>query len=202
MPTSRPRSGSHARRVALRASLQGGVLIAVAAIAATTVLLRAHGQRPSVVWLTVAGALVALGAARLQTASRWRTGRRSERLVARRLRRLQRRGWVIVNDVDRGRGNVDHLAIGPRGVFAIETKTTRRGGDELAQARANAAWAARRLGVAVTPVLCVAQRDQRPHVVAEVLCVDARRLPRALARHSHLAALNVAAVTARRSTQQ
>ncbi len=35
-------------------------------------------------------------------------------------------GWLTVHDVRTGRGNIDHIAIGPGGVFAIETKCKRR----------------------------------------------------------------------------
>jgi hypothetical protein len=139
--------------------------------------------RPALLLLAVAAVFLLLAGWRRGRAQRWRIGQRSERIVQRRLRALERRGWVIVHDVDRSRGNVDHLAIGPRGVFAIETKTARRGPDELAQARANAAWAASRLGVSVCPVLCVTSRRQRPRFIAGVLCVDVRRLQRALQRH-------------------
>jgi hypothetical protein len=113
---------------------------------------------------------------------RARGGAAGERRVARRLRRLSRRGWVVRNDVDRGRGNVDHLVLGPHGAFTIETKLTRRGRGELAQVRAHAAWASKRLGIPVVPVLCVVNRTQRPKLIAGVWCVDLRRLPRVLKR--------------------
>jgi hypothetical protein len=43
-------------------------------------------------------------------------------------------GWTLVDDVDTGRGNYDHIVAGPAGVFLIETKnltgiTEIRGGD-------------------------------------------------------------------------
>jgi len=34
-------------------------------------------------------------------------------------------GWHVLHDVDLGRGNVDHLVVGPGGIFAIETKSWR-----------------------------------------------------------------------------
>jgi hypothetical protein len=40
------------------------------------------------------------------------------------LRRLQRRGWAMVDDVPFEGWNVDHVLVGPGGVFAIETKWT------------------------------------------------------------------------------
>jgi hypothetical protein len=36
---------------------------------------------------------------------------------------LELRGWHAIHDVSLGRGNVDHIAIGPGGVFTVETKS-------------------------------------------------------------------------------
>jgi hypothetical protein len=36
---------------------------------------------------------------------------------------LAPRGWQAIHDVSLGRGNVDHIAIGPGGVFTVETKS-------------------------------------------------------------------------------
>jgi hypothetical protein len=55
-----------------------------------------------------------------------------ERVVAEHLEPLKRQGWRIFHDVPaaaNGRSfNLDHVAVGPQGVFAIETKTRRKGG--------------------------------------------------------------------------
>ena len=64
-------------------------------------------------------------------------GRIGERKVNRQLKKLKKRGYVILNDVllrrkDGNTTQIDHIAIGPTGVFVIETKN-RRGrveGDE------------------------------------------------------------------------
>ena len=40
----------------------------------------------------------------------------------RELERLYKEGFYVFHDWDTGRGNVDHFAIGPQGVFAVETK--------------------------------------------------------------------------------
>lgn len=53
-----------------------------------------------------------------------------ERLVAEKLRPLERSGWIVLHDVPMtgrsGSFNIDHVAIGPAGVFAVETKTPRK----------------------------------------------------------------------------
>lgn len=54
-----------------------------------------------------------------------------ERIVAECLEPLKQQGWRILHDVpfqnNGTRFNLDHVAIGPQGVFAIETKTRRKG---------------------------------------------------------------------------
>lgn len=53
---------------------------------------------------------------------RWRLGAEGERQTANALRPLTRRGWTLVNDVQTERGNIDHILVGPPGVFLLETK--------------------------------------------------------------------------------
>ncbi len=50
-------------------------------------------------------------------------GRDGERAVAERLEWLRRKDFVVFHDVPSGDANVDHVLIGPQGVFTIETKT-------------------------------------------------------------------------------
>jgi len=52
-----------------------------------------------------------------------RLGRDGERAVAEHLEWLRRKDFVIFHDVPNGDANVDHVVIGPQGVFTIETKT-------------------------------------------------------------------------------
>jgi Nuclease-related domain len=53
---------------------------------------------------------------------RWRHGAEGEQATARALRRLVGGGWTLVHDVDTGHGNLDHILVGPPGVFLLETK--------------------------------------------------------------------------------
>jgi Nuclease-related domain len=54
----------------------------------------------------------------------WQRGAQGERRTARLLGRLDRHGWAILHDlaVPGSRANIDHLAIGPGGVFVIDSK--------------------------------------------------------------------------------
>lgn len=54
--------------------------------------------------------------------NRWGERARGEARVGAELEKLYREGFHVFHDWDRGRGNVDHVAVGPQGVFAVETK--------------------------------------------------------------------------------
>jgi hypothetical protein len=53
---------------------------------------------------------------------RWRQGAEGEKATAKALQRLVADGWLLVNDIDIGRGNLDHVLIGPPGVFLLDSK--------------------------------------------------------------------------------
>jgi hypothetical protein len=57
----------------------------------------------------------------------WRRGSVGERRTARLLGPLERHGWAVLHDlaVPRSRANIDHLVIGPGGVFVIDSKQYR-----------------------------------------------------------------------------
>jgi hypothetical protein len=57
----------------------------------------------------------------------WRRGAAGERRTARLLGQLERQGWVVLHDlaVPGGRANIDHLLIGPGGIFVIDSKQYR-----------------------------------------------------------------------------
>jgi hypothetical protein len=133
----------------------------------------------------------------------WRRGAAGERRTARLLGPLERQGWAVLHDlaVPASQANIDHLAIGPGGVFAIDSKQYRgrlrldssgrlwHGRYPLAPtvraASFEADQAARVLpdpGVAVVPVVAVhgAQVPWGKVVMDGVPVVAARRLPRML----------------------
>jgi hypothetical protein len=57
----------------------------------------------------------------------WRRGAAGERRTARLLSQLERQGWAVLHDlvVPGSRANLDHLVIGPGGVFVIDSKQYR-----------------------------------------------------------------------------
>ena len=53
---------------------------------------------------------------------RWRTGADGEKATARQLSPLSKRGWTLFNDIATEHGNVDHVLVGPAGIFMLESK--------------------------------------------------------------------------------
>jgi hypothetical protein len=54
--------------------------------------------------------------------ARWKRGADGEAQTAKALRTLECDGWRIFHDRGADRGNLDHVVIGPAGVFLLETK--------------------------------------------------------------------------------
>ncbi|WP_194927311.1 nuclease-related domain-containing protein [Catenulispora pinisilvae] len=98
-------------------------------------------------------------------ATSWEVGARGERIVGRRLELLRRRGWEVLHSIPLASGaDIDHLVIGPGGVFTVNTKHHARAriwvaGDRvmvngryqpyIRNSRHEAAAAARRLSAAL-----------------------------------------------------
>jgi hypothetical protein len=53
----------------------------------------------------------------------WSQGAEGEEVVGRILEELAGDGWNVIHDVSFGRGNIDHVVIGPGGIFTVETKS-------------------------------------------------------------------------------
>ena len=131
---------------------------------------------------------------------RWLRGAAGEVATARILERLSGRGWVVLHDlaVPGSRANIDHLAIGPTGVWVIDTKSTRGhatrgltgvrlGGRRLdtGPLRFEAQVVADRLGVDTRPVVAVhGATGLRPRGTRSrgIRVVPAARLPHLLLR--------------------
>jgi hypothetical protein len=94
----------------------------------------------------------------------WIAGGRAEQRVAQELDPLRALGWTVVHNVLKERGgNVDHIVWGPRGAYAIETKSGNFHRSQLGQAKANAAWSKEKFGARwVEPVISAAGADELP----------------------------------------
>jgi hypothetical protein len=56
----------------------------------------------------------------------WRVGAQGERRTAQALAPLRRQGWILLHDLsddfDGHRGNLDHIVVGPSGVYVLDSK--------------------------------------------------------------------------------
>lgn len=62
----------------------------------------------------------------IKTRANYRLGFEGERFVGEELSRLMALGFEIYHDVPFDGFNIDHVVVGPRGVFVVETKTRRK----------------------------------------------------------------------------
>lgn len=106
--------------------------------------------------------------AKIRDAERtWGAGARAEAAVGDELERLRWAGFEVFHDVPaRGIGNIDHVAVGPQGIFAVETKS--HGG------RVEAIPDGRRL------LLLRGRKGEPPRVVPQGFAEQARREAEAL----------------------
>ncbi len=80
---------------------------------------------PPLAFLALAAIGVTIAADRYYAprADRWLRGANGEREVGQVLAGLEADGWLTLHGVSLGRGDVDHVLIGPGGVFTVETKS-------------------------------------------------------------------------------
>ena len=123
-PTTRA-AGQHERTTVRRLRMRTLVALGVLAVA-TALLGRAFGLRD----VRFLGSEVALLASMfvilryvLPLVERHDRGATGEEHVGDVLDSLEGDGWHVIHDASLGRGNVDHILIGPAGVFTVETKS-------------------------------------------------------------------------------
>lgn len=138
-----------------------GVLALLVSLGA---LLAAGGWWLIAVELGVITAMVVLNRVFEPKFDRWLQGARGEELVGEILDGLADQGWHVTHDVSLGRGNIDHVLVGPAGIFAIETKSHRGpiSIDRLDQRMLTQAYAEKKLleripGLGVQPLLVFSQ---------------------------------------------
>ncbi|MGH2736567.1 MAG: nuclease-related domain-containing protein [Actinomycetota bacterium] len=133
---SKPRAGMFAekRYLQARAEWRAGVMARirwatwpVLASAVIFLVLRHANTVDMMLALLAGGALVAYHALRddePESVSNWQVGMEGERSTERELLPLEDAGWIVRHDVERKFG-VDHIVVGPNGVFLLETKNFR-----------------------------------------------------------------------------
>jgi hypothetical protein len=160
-PTRRT-AGQYARATVQRLRMR--TLVALGTLAVATALLgRAFGLH-SVLFLGSEVALLAsmfvISRYVLPLVERRDRGARGEEHVGALLDTLDARAWVVVHDASFGNGNIDHIVVGPPGVFTLETKShpgpitvARVHGATLGQARAQSSALERATGLPAEPLI-------------------------------------------------
>ncbi len=121
---------------------------------------------------------------------RWQRGAVGEEHVGRIIDGLRARGWLAIHDASTGRGNIDHILLGPAGLFTIETKShagridpDRIDEGMLSQAYAEGKAVEELTGLAVEPLLVFSRAYLTRRAVTHrrgVTVLPARMLPRFL----------------------
>jgi len=160
-PAARRRAGQYARatqrRLARRAIAK---VVAAFSLLVLAMLLLGFGWATCGVEVAVVCCIVLIDRAASALVDRWGRGAAGEELVGNALESLRDRGWYALHDVQLDRGNIDHVLIGPAGIFTIETKSHRgrlRAGTidawMLKQAYAQAKLVERITGLRAVPLL-------------------------------------------------
>jgi len=186
-------AGQHARATVRRLRMRTLVTLGVLAVA-TALLGRTFGLHD----LRFLGSEIALLASIfvisryvLPLVERRDRGATGEEQVGDVLDKLAGKDWRVIHDASLGRGNVDHILIGPPGVFTLETKShpgpvrvARVHGATLAQAQAQRKAIERVTGLEVEPMIVFSHAwVDRPMVRRKgVRVVPARMLLGSLAR--------------------
>jgi hypothetical protein len=123
-PTARA-PGQYTRSIVQRLRMR--TLLTLGALAvATTLMGRRFGWHDPRFLGAEVGLLIAIFAISrwvLPLVDRHDRGATGEEQVGELLEELGEKGWRVVHDASLGRGNVDHILIGPGGVFTVETKS-------------------------------------------------------------------------------
>lgn len=125
-PAARRRAGQHARATQRRLAHHaiGKVLAAFSPLVLAIVLL-GFGWATCAIELGVVFGMMVVDRRTAPVVSRWGRGAAGEELVGYTLDGLRERGWFALHDVQLDHGNIDHVLIGPAGIFTIETKSHR-----------------------------------------------------------------------------
>ncbi|MEA2314979.1 MAG: hypothetical protein QOI03_1671 [Solirubrobacteraceae bacterium] len=123
-PTART-PGQYARATVRRLRMRTLLTLGLLAVA-TALLGRAfglHDLRFLAAELALLASMLVITRYVLPLVERRDRGAAGEEHVGRLLEQLRDEGWRVIHDASLGRGNVDHILIGPAGLFTVETKS-------------------------------------------------------------------------------
>jgi hypothetical protein len=193
-PTRRS-AGQHARATVRRLRMRTLVALGVLGVA-TAALGRAFGLRDLrflISEIALLASMFVISRYVLPLVDRRDRGARGEEQVGEVLDEFKGDTWRVVHDASLGRGNVDHILIGPAGVFTIETKSHpgpvrvgRVHGATLSQAQAQRKAIERVTGERVEPLIVFSRAwiDKPLGRRKGVRVIPARMLAGYLERHA------------------
>jgi hypothetical protein len=191
-PTGRT-AGQYARATVRRLRMR--TLVTLGALAVATALLGRtfglHDKRFLASEVALLASMFVISRFVLPLVERRDRGATGEEHVGGLLEKMSDDGWLVIHDASLGRGNVDHILMGPPGVFTIETKShpgpvrvARVHGGTLSQAQAQRKAIERVTGVEVESLIVFSRAwVDRPLARRKgVRLVPARMLVRYLGR--------------------
>jgi Nuclease-related domain len=125
MDPTRRTAGQYARATVRRLRMRTLVTLGALAVATAT-LGRAFGLHDTRFLLSEVALLVSMFVISryvLPVVDRRDRGALGEEHVGALLDQMRERGWLVMHDATLGQGNIDHILIGPAGVFTVETKS-------------------------------------------------------------------------------
>jgi hypothetical protein len=189
------RAGQHQREIVRRYALRALVAVVVVMLAAAGVSVVAgfHSRAFVLAEVVAIAAVVAIDRLAMPIIDRRDRGARGEETVGRILDAMRGRGWLVIHDVASGRGNIDHVLVGPAGIFTVETKSHRGrlNADQvnlkmLKQAYAQSKHVERVMGMKTEPMLVFSRAYLTPAVARRygVVILPARLVAGHLARRA------------------
>jgi hypothetical protein len=124
---SRRRAGQHAQSMADRITGRLLLFLVASLLVLVIAFVAFHGRGVilAAIELPVIAAMVVSERRAGTRIGRWSRGAEGERKVGEILEDLESAGWRVLHDVSLGRGNIDHVLVGPGGAFTVETKSNR-----------------------------------------------------------------------------
>jgi hypothetical protein len=122
---TRRSAGQHARAAVIRLRLRTLLTLGVLAVA-TALLGRTFGLHDALFIaseIALLASIFVISRYVLPLVQRRDRGARAEEQVGALLERLAPEEWHVIHDASFGHGNVDHILIGPTGIFTVETKS-------------------------------------------------------------------------------
>ena len=206
-------AGQYARAATRRYLLRAAVALAILAFVPVVagVVAGFHNLAIVPIELAAIASMFVLDRVVTPIIGRWHRGALGEEYVGTIIDGLRPEGWLAIHDAATGRGNIDHILVGPGGLFTVETKSHRGRIDPmlvdsrfLKQAYAEGKVVERITSLAVEPLLvfshaylcgrAVSSRDGvtilparmlRRHLAARPQGIPASRVAEV---HAHLAA--------------